>query len=355
MAEAKTMIVLLFRSYLLRVMYAPPIPMRMLCLLAAILLYGTTGFLYFELPENPDLNWSDALWYSVVTMTTVGYGDFFPKTLAGRMLVGVPLMFLGIGLLGYTLSVIAAALITAKDKELKGMSAFELNGHLVILNFPGLAKIERVLAELRNDASFGRETKVVLIDEELTELPPELVGQGVHFVRGNPTRDATLVRASIDRARHAVVLNKRPGDPYADTLNVTIALAIEARNHKINSVVECFDPATEELLRKAGCDRIVCTSRFDAHFVSQELLNPGVQEVMDELLSSVQGQQLYVTPIQQPETRKFPDVAGRCRAQGHLAIGIRRGTAPILNADPDLVLQPDDLVITIGPSRPKSF
>jgi hypothetical protein len=62
-----------------------------------------------------------------------------------------------------------------------------------------------------------------------------------------------------------------------------------------------------------------------------------------------------VTPIQQPETRKFPDVAGRCRAQGHLAIGIRRGAAPILNADPDLVLQPDDLVITIGPSRPKFF
>jgi voltage-gated potassium channel len=355
MAEAKTMIVLLFRSYLLRVMFAPPVRMRILCLLAAILLYGTTGFLYFELPENPDLSWSDGLWYSIVTMTTVGYGDLFPKTTAGRMLVGVPLMFLGIGLLGYALTVIAAALITAKDKELKGMSSFELNGHLVIFNFPGLAKIDRVLAELGNDPAFGRETKVVLIDEELEELPPELVARGVHFVRGNPSRDTTLARAGIDRARHAVVLNKRPGDPYADTLNVTIALAIEARNHKINSVVECFDPATEELLRKAGCDRIVCTSRFDAYFVSQELLNPGVQEVMDELLSSVQGQQLYVTPINQPEMQKFPDVAARCRAQGHLAIGIRRGAAPILNADPDLVLQPDDLVITIGPSRPKSF
>jgi voltage-gated potassium channel len=346
------MIIVLVSSYLRRMLTTPPVTMRILLMLVGILLYGTTGFLYFELSENPDLNWSDALWYSVVTMTTVGYGDFFPKTTSGRMLVGVPLMFLGIGLLGYALSIVATMLVTAKNKELKGMSSFQLADHLVVFNFPGVAKIERLLAELYNDPAFGRETKVVLIDEELAELPPELVKLGVRFVRGNPTRDDTLVRAGIDRARHAVVLNKKPGDPYMDTLNVTVTLAIEARNRAINTVVECFDPTTEELLRKAGCDRIVCTSRFDAHFVSQELLNPGVQGVMEELLSSLKGQQFYVTPVDLQGIATFADLAARCRTLGHLAIGVRREGSFMLNPHPAKEIRSGDMVITIGASRP---
>lgn len=349
------MIIVLVSTYLRKVLISPPATMRVLLLLAGVLLYGTTGFLYFELSENPDLNWSDALWYSVVTMTTVGYGDFFPKTVAGRMLVGVPLMFLGIGLLGYALSIVATMLVTTKNQELRGMSSFNLVDHLVVFNFPGLAKIERLLAELRNDPVFGPDTKVVLIDEELTELPAELTKLDVRFVRGNPTRDDTLVRAGIDRARHAVVLNKKPGDPYADTLNVTVTLAIEARNRAINTVVECFDPTTEELLRKAGCDRIVCISRFDAHFVSQELLNPGVQSILEDLLSSLKGQQLYVTPVELEVGRTFADLAARCRGVGHLAIGVRREGSFMLNPDPTMGVRVGDMAVTIGDKRPDCF
>lgn len=70
----------------------PPEYLRVLVLMLAVLLYGTTGFLYFELPANPDLSWADGLWYTIVTIATVGYGDFFPKSFGGRFLVGWPIM-----------------------------------------------------------------------------------------------------------------------------------------------------------------------------------------------------------------------------------------------------------------------
>lgn len=345
----------LLRLYLERLLHAKTPWLRLAVLLVVLLLYGATAFLYFEAPQNPELRWSDGLWYSLVTMTTVGYGDFFPKTGAGRLLVGAPLMFIGIGLLGYVLSVIATAMVVAKNKEMKGMGNFTGSGHLVIFNYPSSVKVERIITELRLDPTIGADTAVVLVDEDLQEISVELHERDVFFVRGIPTRDETLVRAGIDQARHAVILCKAPGDPHSDSQNVTITLAIEARNKKIHTVVECVDPSTEELLRKAGCDRVVCLSRFDAHFLSQELLNPGVQEVIDDLLSSSYGQQIYLTPLSLSRPVTFSDLTAVCAARNHLVLGIRRSGKVHLNLKGDFSLAKEDYAITIGASRPDTF
>lgn len=328
----------------------PPAPFRVVLLVAAILVYGTTGFLYFELPENPSLTWLDGAWYSLVTMTTVGYGDFFPKSPGGRLLVAVPLMIFGIGLLGYVLSLAASSLVQAKNKELHGMASLSLGGHLVVINFPSLSKVERVLEELAADSSFG-DRDVVLIDETLEEIPPELAGRGVRFVRGNPTRDETLSRADIDSSEYVVVLSKQPGNPHSDDQNVAITLAIEARQKKVHSVVECVDYSAQELLKKAGCDAIVCTSRFDAHFLSNELLKPGVQEVVDELTTNLRGQQIFITIIERSGGIGYQKVVEHCQKHGHIAIGARIAGAKELNITDDRKLSNGDAVISIGATR----
>jgi voltage-gated potassium channel len=348
------MVVVLWRMFKRRVLRSPRPTVKVAALLSVVLGYGSSGFLFFELPENPALSWYDAVWYSVVTVTSVGYGDYSPKTLGGRFLVAIPLMFFGIGLLGYVLSLAASALVQAKTKELHGMGGYMLKSHLVIFNFPSLAKVERVLDELTADPMFGRERDVVLVDEDLAELPPELVARGVLFVRGNPSRDETLTRADIDHAAHAVVLSKRPGDPHSDDQNVAITLAVEARQPAVKTIVECVDFATQELLRKAGSDGIVCTSRFDAHFLSHELLHPGLQEVVEQLTSNLRGQQIHLTRYDGAE-RSYAQVDSACRAQGHLMIGIQRGSATTLNLDPTATVRDGDRVISIGSRRIQSF
>jgi voltage-gated potassium channel len=342
----------LYRFFARRVARNPPAPLRIFALIVAVLLYGSTGYLYFELPENPTLTWPDGLWYSVVTMTTVGYGDYFPKSTGGRFLVAVPLMFFGIGLLGYVLSVAATALVQAKTKELHGMSSFgKLRGHLVIINFPSLGKIERLLDELEGDSSFGKGRDIVLIDEDLAELPPALLKRGLMFIRGNPTRDETLTRSAVDTAAQAIVLSKKPGDPHSDDQNIAITLAIEGRTPRVHTVVECVDFSAQELLKKAGCDGIVCTSRFDAHFLSHELLSPGVQEIVEELTSNLRGQQVQVTRYTKKDTTPYARVVETCQKSGHLAIGIRRGERVELNVSSDFRVEPGDTVITIGKGR----
>jgi voltage-gated potassium channel len=283
-----------------------------------------------------------------VTIATVGYGDLAPATVGGRLVVAAPLMLVGIGLLGYVLSMSASSLVSSRVKELHGMIDQKLSGHLIVFNFPGVAKVERLLDELAADREFLATRDVLLVDEDLAELPAELARRGLHFVRGSPAREETLRRAAIDAASHAVVLSKSPGNPHSDDLNVAVTLAIESKRRQIFTVVECVDYETEELLRKAGCDRVVCTSRFDAHFLSHELLSPGVQEVVEELTSNLRGQRVHVTPFAGRSAVPFERVVDECRAGGHLAIGIQRGSATKLNVASDFSVEPGDRLITIG-------
>lgn len=337
-------------SFNLRAIKRPSPALRITILMVSVLIYGAAGFLYFELPRNPSLDWPTAFWYAVVTVTTVGYGDYSPATLPGRYLVAVPLMFFGIGLLGYVLSLSASRLVGAKAKELSGMGRVKLTDHLVIFNFPNMGKLSRILDELRADREFEVLTsEVVLVDEDLEELPPELAERGVRYVRGNPTRDETLSRANIDQASHAIVLSKRPRDPHSDDLSVAITLAIEGRRRRVTTIVECVDTAAEELMKKAGCDRIVCLSRFEAHFLSQEVVNPGVHEVVAQLTSTLRGQQVYLTPY--AGTATFAALGDRCRRVGHLLLGLRDSSGLSLNLPGDHPVPTGSELVTIGPSR----
>jgi voltage-gated potassium channel len=337
------MIFLFFRRF------ADPPPMiRAAILLFAMLAYGTAGYVYFELPAKPELGFGDGFWWTVVTLTTVGYGDHFPTTLGGRFVVALPVMLGGIGLLGYVLSVAASSLVDRKNKELRGMSSVSLQGHLVVVNFPSAAKVGRIIQELRHEDALGDQLPIVVIDENLEQLPAELQDAHIHFVRGNPARDTTLTRAAIDTAHQAVILCPNPGDPHSDHQVLAVTLAIEARSPEVNTVAECIDPETEELLRKAGCDHVVCTSRFDAAFLASEARAPGSQDVVDELLTN-RGQQLFFTQLV-PGTKSFGVAVDACKARHHIAIGLRRGRVNRLNLRDDFEVEPGDRVISIGES-----
>jgi voltage-gated potassium channel len=334
-----------------RVARHPPSVVRVAALLIAVIAYGTSGFLFFEVEQRPELRWEDALWWTLVTLTTVGYGDVFPMTAGGRFAVALPVMVLGIGLLGYVLSIAATALVEARTKEVTGMATLELKGHLIVINHPSPAKVERLLDELAGSVVLGEDQEVVVIDESLPQLPPELARRaGIHFVRGDPARDETLTRAAIDHAARAVILSKIPGDPHSDHLTAAVVLAIEARCRTVHTVAECVDPASAELLRKAGCNSVVCASRFDAHVLGAEMAMPGAQDVFEMLLSTRRGPQLLF--IAAAEHATFGAACSALRSGGRFPIGLRRGGAVRLGpADGEALTPADELVVLCSSSE----
>ncbi len=323
-------------------------------LFALLLWYVTVGFLFFELPNKPDLGWMDALWWALVTMATVGYGDLFPVTPAGRYLVGVPTMVFGIGFLGYLISEIAGSLIETRSRRLKGMLDITLAKHILLINHPRLDAVVRLVAELRADAT-TRDQAICLVDEGLAELPTELEALGLLFVKGDPTREETLRQANAAGASHAILLAKDPADAHSDDRNLVTTLVLERLNPAIFTVVEVLSAGKIRQVELAGADSVVCAADLAAGLIVQELQDPGVKAVIADLCSDTSGHQIYIVPVEAQAGRTFADLARWGTVHGCPVLGLRRGEDSRLACPAAEPLAPGDRAILVAAGRPANL
>ena len=324
--------------------------LKVLAFFISLMAYCVSGFMYFELNSNPDLSWSDSLWWTVVTMTTVGYGDYFPTTMWGRILIGFPAMLLGVSILGYILSILAAAIVEAKLKAIKGLNMIKEKGHIVVCRFFSLERMNRLIQEVHKDKS-TEFASIVIIDPNLEQLPPEIDSDKVKFIKGDPTREATLNQANITQAAACIIQADHNDPAGTDNTSLKICLTMETMAPEVFSVAECMDQENIAFLKKANCDSIVCISDLTGQMMVQELQDPGVGSVISELTSNTHGSQFYIIDIPQ-NAATYKDAVDRFAKQEILTLGIRRKEDNILMPPADLKLEKDDKIVLIASRRP---
>ncbi|MBN2725343.1 MAG: potassium channel protein [Deltaproteobacteria bacterium] len=317
--------------------------------LISLIIYSSTGFLYYELPVKPDLKWIDSLWWSLVTMTTVGYGDYFPSTFEGRVFIGVPTMLLGVGVLGYMLSLAASKIVESKIREMKGMKQIVFKNHIIICNYNNFGETMKLVSEIRQDLK-TKNSDIVLIDESLEQLPEELSQLRVFFVRGDLSREATLIKANYKESS-GIIINAITSDiKNSDLRNLAIVLTIERTSPECFTVVHCINPENEIFFKRAGCDSIVSISSLSSQMMIQEVLDPGVHSVITELTSNEYGNQIYI--IKPPEITTFGEIRDNVEEKGLAVIGIRRDEKNIFAPQGSFKLDENDRLIVVGSHRP---
>ncbi len=329
-------------------------PARVGVLMVAVLCYSTTGYMFFEIQNKPETTWLEALWWSVVTMTTVGYGDMFPETVGGRIFVAIPTMIIGIGLLGFVLSVVATALIEARTNQLRGLTRVRMKDHIIICNYPSHHRVEDLVDQIRSDDD-THSAGIVLVDADLEELPGDLAKKGLQYVRGNPAKADTLQRADIEHARGALVLARNPMDARADHTSLAILLGIETIKRDVFTVAELVDNNNREFFERTGCDAIVCLSAFTTHIMVQELLDPGVQGVINQLTSTSYGQQIFVVDVESADPKPFEILQQWARDQNALLLGYERNGHTEVNPTAGTTLAKGDRLVLIATNRPKPY
>ncbi len=323
---------------------------KVLLIFLCLIWYSTSGYLFFELPKKPDLGWLDALWWTLVTMATVGYGDYFPVSTGGRYLVGVPTMVFGIGFLGFIISEVASNLIESQSRRLQGMHTVKLTDHVIIVNFSRLDEIMNIIEELKLDPS-TRDKGICLIDETLDTIPQRLNEEGVLFVRGNPTEEATLRQANLEQASNAIILSRDRSDPHSDDQNLVTTLVIEKLNPDIFTIAEVLDPLKIRQFEMAGCNSVICVSQFAANLIIQELQDPGLKDVLTDLISNREGSQIYFVDIKKMREWKYRELVLWGLENKFSVIGLVRDGVPLLGCSADDKVKETDRAILVGERR----
>lgn len=325
-------------------------------ILLIIVLISTGGFYYLE--KEQDLTALDSLWLSLVTMTTVGYGDISPQTPAGRLFALIITMACGIGIMAYIASMLAATIIEKGARRLKGQVNLDVADHILIINCPNVDKVRTIIDNIRADPK-THNRPVVLISDTLEEIPEQLLDlEDFYFVSGNPLLLRTLERANAISAVRAIILAKDTKDPHSDGLTTQVALILESMHKQANkdiyTVAEAVSKDSVNVLRRAGVEDVVCLETFVSPILVQSLIDPGYCGAFSELLSNEIGPKYFVDSIGPLKGRPYKDIREFFQKNDHygvIPVGILRTGKSVINPPGATLIEEDDRLFYIAEGR----
>ncbi len=293
---------------------------------------------------EPDTPLKDWIWWSVVTVTTVGYGDIAPSSIGGR-LIGVVLMFFGIGVLSLFTATIAGYFVEIKLKKERGMGALLLKDHIILCEWNQRA--EAIHSELRSDARSSEVPIVLLASIETKPVDDDLL----HFIHGDVTED-NLNRANIENARTVIILGDDNLEPGARDAKVVLStLTVEGLNPATHTVVEVVKEENARHCRRAQADEIIVGNRFSSRLIASAAVDHGISQVMSELLSSTYGNDLRQIPV--PANlggRSFLEVFTEMKRSNHrIVLAVQKDREVVTNPDLDTRVDATDHLIVIAP------
>ena len=304
--------------------------------LLAVLACGTTGYVVIE-------GWTvlDAVYMTVITMTTVGYAEVKPLSPAGRVF-NLFVMLGGVGLMLYILTVTVQAVV--EDEVLKGLfrrgrmraRIDALEQHYILC---GYGRVGREVAAVFR----GEEASFVVVDtsEAAVEAAEDL---GIPAIRGNATQNEVLRQAGIDRARGLIAASGSDSD------NVVITLTASAINPDLNIVARADDPETREKLTMAGAGRVVTPYRIGGRRMALSAIRPMSVDFFEDIVDpSRDGSRISEVEVRQGSPIDGMTVAQFTAANEARVLALCKSDGTILfTPESWAVMEPGDGVIVLG-------
>jgi len=272
---------------------------KLLLVITSLVFTSSVVFYYFELrPQGIDDPLS-SLWWVVVTMTTVGYGDLYPVTPWGRVL-GMVVMISGIGLTSTLTGSLASLIVERHAKQRKGLLKVKLSGHIILLGWNEYGR--NLVTSLKQTGVLDR-SELVLVNNLPPDQREELAFQlemekNLHFVYGSPTQENVLHRASPEDAKMIYILSEA-GMPSkeADQQSLYAALTVRSIAPKVLIYSEVNLPENREHLLRAGVNETIIRGEVTSLLLGMMGSNPSVWPFFQSLVGLQGSSNLDYRPL----------------------------------------------------------
>ena len=235
-----------------------------------VITYGAVGS-YALRDEFLELNSiSDSVYYVIVTIATVGYGDITPLTPEAKWF-SLSVILFGTGAFTAAIGALVVPAIESRMAAAFGnMTASELNlleDHVLVLGYGDIT--ESLLAELGDDVD------VVVVTEEAS-VASDLKDDAINVLTDDPTDESVLGDARIDAARGVVVATRD------DARDVLAVLAAREANPEVRIVAAANEPINVGKLERVGADRVVSPMAIAGRLLGRSILDEAAAESLLE-------------------------------------------------------------------------
>lgn len=244
----------------------------------------------------------DAFWYTIVTVTTVGYGDIAPASFLGR-LSAMALLLVGVAIFGALSGKFASFILDRQQKKDKGLLKMtNMKNHLLICGWkPGFENILEGM--LLANPEIPPEQIVILNNAKHSEIEAIQANEklkAINFLRGDFTDEDALLKAQIKSADRALILADKSEEfstLETDSRTVLAVITIKNLNPRIYCVAEIIDSKFEKHLSLARCDEIIMTSDYEQNLLVQASSGKGMSHILRELAAENESQGLFLADI----------------------------------------------------------
>jgi len=280
-------------------------------ILAALLflLLLTTGTLGYHFSQ--DYPWIDALYMTVITVTTVGFGEVYPLDTGGKLLT-VFLILTSIVIYAYTITVITEYVIGENifkkliEKRMEN-KINQLKNHVIIAGYGRTGK--QAVKKLIN---YNR--KVVVVDMKKMKNDPLIDFENIYFIEGDATKDEILQKAGISTATSLITTL------HTDADNLFVVLSARQMNPGLKIVSRASNDKTADKMKLAGANRIIMPEVIGGEFMASLVVTPDLVEFLNALSMEEAG---YKTNL---EEIHFNDLPEKYQGKTIAGLDLRRKT-----------------------------
>lgn len=300
-----------------------------------VLLIGTLGYVYLE-----EWSWSDSFFMSVITVTTVGYGEIKPLTEVGRVFT-VVLILAGFGIVAMMATQTAQFVLEGDLRDLMWKRRMKigidkLSGHYIVC---GYGRVGQVVCNLLEQQ--GIQFVVAENDPEMTALAKE---RKLLVVSGDALSDEALLEAGIARAAGVIsVLNH-------DSDNLLVSLSARELNHNLHIVARGETADIEPKLLRAGADTVISPYKISGeHITDQLLIRRGQKMTRCRQCSGtdVAGYQLHAVQIQEKAGKTVGEMVQIAGAVSAAALDRKESGELLSQPESSLVLEAGDQLVLL--------